>query len=334
MTTYGPFLGTLADDAGNRLVIGEGGAELLPATDPDPEPDPDPDPEPSTRRSGLPWDSGVFANDKTMPTRFAAMRGRPVDLADVHCEPDDVANDYWLRTYTPATVGSLSLSCPLTADQRSADYRQAGEIMADRGFAGPLARLRPGVECNLKNRSRVTDSTIDAWAARFRAAAAAFRQGAGPGAHVCLCVNEGEGSGLISRTNLQQLVDTLLRDGSADELGVDFYDQWPPMPTVADFEARTSPSRWGSLGYWADIASARGQQVAVPEWGVARTDGGQWKGHAGGDNPQFITSMLAWFRGNIDRLGYEAYFPEPDDYIRSDITTQMPLSRAAYIAGM
>jgi hypothetical protein len=336
VTAYGPFSGELTDSAGNRLVIGEAGAELIIAIGPgpDPDPDPDPEPEPSTRRSGLPWDSGCFANDKTMPARFGSMRGRPVDLADVHCDAEDVGNPYWLRAYTPATVGSLTLSCPLTAAQSATDYRRAGQAMAGRGFAGPLARLRPGVEFNLPNKSKVTDSTMGAWKTQFRAAAAAFRQGAGEGARVCLCLNEGYGSGLISASNLERLVGDLLADGTADELGVDFYDQWPPMPTAIAFADRIDPDQSGSLGFWAAFAAARGRQIAVPEWGVARTDGGQWQGHAGGDNPTFITCMIGWFRANAGHLAYEAYFPEPADYIRSDITTQMPRSRAAYIAGL
>jgi hypothetical protein len=336
VTALGPFVGTWQDAAGNRLVAGDGGVELVLATVPDPTPDPDPDPPPvtSTRRSGLTWDSGVFANDASMPARFASMRGRPVDLADVHCEASDIGNPYWLRSYTPATVGSLTLSCPLTASTPPSAFEAAGKAMAARGFKGALARLRPGVEMNLDNQSRATDSTVDAWINRFRSAANAFRKGAGAGCIVDLCVNEGVGSRLISPANLERLVDVLLRDGSADELGVDLYDQWPPALTVAAFADRIAPGRFGSLGFWADFASARGRLVAVPEWGVARTDGGQWAGHAGGDNPVFVQGMIGWFRANAARMGYEAYFPEPDSYIRSDLTTQMPASREAYVTAL
>jgi hypothetical protein len=305
-----------------------------PDPDPDPTPDPDPVPPPSTRRSGLPWDSGVFANDGSMPARFAAMRGRPVDLADVHCEAEDVANPYWLRDYTPSTVGGLMLSCPLTPAQSPAEFEKAGRAMAQRGFKGSRARLRPGVEMNLPNQSRISDSTADAWIGRFRAAADAFRAGAGSGAVVCLCVNEGRSQVPISDANLRRVCETLLRDGSAAELGVDLYDQWPPMLTAQAFADRVAPGRFGSLGYWADLASSCGRRVSVPEWGVARTDGGQWAGHAGGDNPTFIEGMIGWFRANVHRLGCESYFAEPDDYIRSDLTTQMPRSRAAYVAAL
>ncbi len=330
------FTGTLVGDQGSRLVVRD--AELAassPAPAPAPSPAPPIPPAPmGTRRSGLAWSSGVFANDKTMPARFATMRGRPVDLADVHCASSDIANPYWLRDYTPASVGSLTLSCPLSAGTPMSAWVAAGRAMAGRGFKGPLARLRPGVEFNLANESQVSDSTAEAWIARFRVAANAFRQGAGPGSLVCLCVNEGNGSGKVSPATLQDICDVLLRDGSADELGVDFYDQWPPMPTADAFAARVTASRFGSLGYWADFASARGRRVSVPEWGVARTDGGQWAGHAGGDNPVFVTSMVGWFRVNAARLGYEAYFAEPADYIRSDLTTQMPQARAAYVAAL
>lgn len=330
MTTLGPFLGTLTDAAGNRLVAAADGVHVVLAD----VPPPPPPPPASTRRSGLAWSSGVFGNDATMPARFEALRGRAVDLVDVHCEAADVGNPYWLRGYTPQSFGSLVLSCPLTAAQPPAAFEAAGRAMAGRGFAGRLARLRPGVEMNLNNESAATDSNVEQWIARFRTAANAFRKGAGAGAIVCLCVNEGEGDRRIGRPALEHLADVLLRDGSADELGVDFYDQWPPMPTAAAFDQRTSPGRWGSIGWWADFASQRGRRVAIPEWGVARTDAGQWAGHAGGDNPTFITSMVGWFRENAGRLGYEAYFAEPKDYIRSDLTTQMPRSRAAYVAAL
>jgi hypothetical protein len=334
VTAYGPFLGTLSDQLGNRIVHGVDGTRFIPADAPAPTPTPTPTPTPSSRRSGLAWNSGVFANDRTLPARFEALRGRRIDLADVHCEAKDVANPYWLRDYTPGTVGSLTLSCPLTAAQPPADFERAGALMAARGFKGPLARIRPGVELNLNNESTATDANVEAWISRFRTAANAFRKGAGPGSVVCLCVNEGEGSRRISRSKLEHLADVLLRDGSADELGVDFYDQWPPMPTIASFDDRTSPGRWGSIGWWADFASQRGRKVAIPEWGVARTDAGQWAGHAGGDNPTFVTSMIGWFRENAGRVGYEAYFAEPASYIQSDITTQMPKSRAAYVAAL
>lgn len=328
MTTT--YTGTLVGSDGSRLVVRD--AELTAA--PTPTPAPTPVPVPSGRKSGLAWASGVFANDRTMPARFATMRGRPVDLTDVHCEAGDVSNPSWLRGFTPATVGSLTLSCPLTASQPTSAFEAAGRAMAAAGFRGQLARLRPGVELNLANESRVTDGTADAWVARFRAAANSFRKGAGAGALVCLCVNEGASQVPISDSNLRALADALLREGSADELGVDFYDQWPPMLSAGEFERRIAPGRFGSLGFWADFASARGRKVAVPEWGVARTDGGQWKGHAGGDNPSFVTSMVGWFRENAGRLGYESYFAEPASSIACDLTTQMPRSRAAYISAL
>src|SRR5512142_1829641 len=87
-----------------------------PGKPPTPPPPPSKPPTPPATRSGLSWTSGVFGNDPTMPARFAAMRGRPIDLVDVHCEPEDVANPYWIedRGYTPDTVGGFMLSCPLT----------------------------------------------------------------------------------------------------------------------------------------------------------------------------------------------------------------------------
>ena len=171
--------------------------------------------------------------------------------------------------------------------------------------------------------------------ARFRAAAGAFRDGAGPGAHVVLCVNEGNGAGLISWPSLEQLADQLLRDGTADELGVDFYDQWPPAPTADEFAARVDAGRRGSIGWWARFAQDRGAKVSVPEWGCGRNDPpGQWAGHAGGDNPAYITGMIAWFREHAHLIGCESYFAEPAPYIACDLTTQMPRSRAAYVAGL
>lgn len=327
------YTGTLVGSDGSKLVVRD--AELSPATPTTPPPPLPPQEPPSARRSGLAWSSGVFANDRTMPARFEAMRGRKVDLADVHCDASDVGNPYWLRGFTPATVGGLTLSCPLTPGQPPSAFEAAGKAMAAAGFRGPLARLRPGVELNLPNESRVTDATADAWAARFRTAANAFRKGAGAGALVCLCVNEGRSQVPISDGNLNALVLALLRDGSADELGVDFYDQWPPMFSAQEFEQRIAPGRFGSLGYWADVASGNGRKVAVPEWGVGRNDApGQWAGHAGGDNPVFVGEMVAWFRRNVGRLGYESYFAEPAAYIACDLTTQMPRSRAAYVAAL
>lgn len=315
--------------ADGRSLVWRGYVTGRPA--PGPEPEPQPEPEPGGYRSGLPWQSGVFSNDPTMPERWGAMRGRPVDVADVHCDQADVGNPYWVRGYAPDTVGALMLSCPLTPGQQPSSYRVAGEAMRRAGFTGSSAILRPGVELNLRNLSSATDGNWRGWAQRFRAAADQFRDGAGPGGRVMVCVNEGSGAGLIGWDALQNLVSDLLVDGTADELGVDFYDQWEPMHTHAEFAARVSDSRRGSIGWWHRFAAGLGRKVSVPEWGCGRNDGpGQWAGHAGGDNPVFIAGMIDWFYARRSDIGLESYFSEPAAYIANDLTTQMPRARAAY----
>lgn len=276
----------------------------------------------------------MFANDRTVPSAWSSRLGFPVALVDVHCNPVDVANPYWLRGYTEGTYQAMCLTTHLVEGTSAAEYRAAGQLMAGAGFAGPRAYLRTGNECNLdESPSALTSANRPDWINRFTMAADAFRAGAGAGSHVVFCLNEGRHQTQISNDELDAVAHTLLTSGTADVLGIDFYDQWEPVRTEDQWIARVDPNRYGSIGWWYTFAVARGARFALPEWGVS--SGTQWAGHAGGDNPFFVRKIINWLSERRDHVAYDSYFEEPAGYVDSSLLNgHNPLASAAYFSAL
>lgn len=308
-------------------IVGEdnkvyGTFEYSPTTTPDPTPDPEPQPTSS-------WMTGIFANPDYAFDGWVSKGVKP-DLVDVHCDPVDIGGDWWIQNFTSSKVKAMCLSTHLEIGKATTDqYRRAAITMKSKGFTGANCFLRTGNEANLDNISRITDSNYNQWVAKFREVTGAFRS-ANPGAQIVFCLNEGEPQSGISWDNLQRVADQLLTSGTADILGIDFYDQWPPMFDSGTFNARVSPGRRGSIGWWYTFATSRGKKFALPEWGVS--SGTQWAGHAGNDNPFFIEQMLKWIAAHASGLAYESYFEEDASYVASSLLHQNPKSSAKYFS--
>lgn len=114
------------------------------------------------------------------------------------------------------------------------------------------------------------------------------------------CLNNGsssDGSGLLNPQNAYP------GDSYVDYVGMDVYDQsWISNPSSETNRWNgyvTAP--WG-MQWQRQFAAAHGKPVSFPEWGL--DSGGS--GYGGGDSPQFIQHMFAWFQ--TSNLAYESYF--------------------------
>ena len=119
-------------------------------------------------------------------------------------------------------------------------------------------------------------------------------------------------------------------DAFVDIISVDYYDQWPPSRTDAEFTTKAE-GKGGITWIW-NFAVARNKRFGVGEWGVVTT-GGQ----PGGDNPVFVDNMQRWFRDHVgrtrDRWLYEAYFNISYEVGSALINpTLNPRSADAYVA--
>jgi len=93
-----------------------------------------------------------------------------------------------------------------------------------------------------------------------------------------------------------------------DFVGIDSYDGYPAVTDAAGWQKQLNGDQ--GLRYWARFARRQGKQLSVPEWGLY--PGYAWKGNGGGDNPNYMRKMFAFFRSVRGNLAYEAYFNDTD----------------------
>jgi hypothetical protein len=105
-------------------------------------------------------------------------------------------------------------------------------------------------------------------------------------------------------------------DEYVDYIGLDVYDyNWyyypaPPNATEAQIAA-AQLNVWNytlngnhGLNFWHAFADSHGKPLSIPEWGVGKmTDG-----HAGGDNPSFVTNMFQFAKNPQNNVAYLNYF--------------------------
>jgi hypothetical protein len=120
-------------------------------------------------------------------------------------------------------------------------------------------------------------------------------------------------------------------DDLVEVVGCDHYDNYDARATTReDWQTVLKGKQWPGLQDVADFARAHGKKFAVPEWGLDGTENGA------GDNPLFIQLMHEFFVANADVLLFEAYFDEPQAYIKSSLwggdgPSQNPKSAAEYV---
>jgi Glycosyl hydrolase family 26 len=91
-------------------------------------------------------------------------------------------------------------------------------------------------------------------------------------------------------------------NGYVNVIGIDTYDQsWAtPLTSTVAWDETTLPGLTGAQKF----ASSQGIPLAVTEWGVAiRGDG-----HGLGDDPLFISNMVAWMTNPANNVLFESYF--------------------------
>jgi hypothetical protein len=306
------------------------------------------------RLSGMPYSSGVWANsDRARTAQFVAgpRQGVPLDNQLVYTSRNSMASQNnaaeW-RSQLPTNYTGVNHDFVLalttwTSDGASMTAAQAsaiGDSICAVDPTSPIVRL--DWEMNLQdgagvNGAVLTASNYSAWVQRFRTVATALKAKS-CGIRIDFNPNVGTdqttgcNSGTYaapnncSRRAFQELKDVI------DIFGLDTYDSWPPVTSSGSgWSARSDASRFGSLENSRLYAKANGKKFSIPEWGLGcNTSGCQWAGNAGGDDPEYMKRMIAYFAANAGDIAYETYFDEDDGYILSTIIDQNPNSRAQY----
>lgn len=281
------------------------------------------------RPSGLAWHSGVFSHDAARTVEFEKARGRPVDVLAVFPTRDSwstIMQDWWMGpSAVPAGFsGTLAVGVPLFPDDGSmaqaaagADverWEELGRLVASRY---PDAWIRPGWEFNIPNWPwAVTPQNAQEYKSAFRHAVTGLRRG-GPGLRIVFNPNEGRGASLPDAAMAYP------GDDVVDVIGIDAYDWYPAYRGEGWQEHRSKDQGWD---YWAEFARSRGKKFAVPEWGVMAGSEA-----SGGDNPDYIESVLAWMGEHADLMAFDAYFEETEEYCRCALSLN-PAAQAAYTA--
>ncbi len=279
--------------------------------------------------SGLAWHSGVFSHDAQQTVEFERARGREVDVLAVFPTRDSwetILQDWWMSpTAVPQGFrGTLAVGVPLfpgggsleqtASGADDARWEELGRLIASRY---PDAWVRPGWEMNIPNWPwAATPDNVETYRAAFRTAVTALRRG-GPGLRIVFNPNEGRGGSLPDATQAYP------GDDVVDVVGIDAYDWYPAYQGDGWPEHRTKDQGWD---FWADFARSRGKKFAVPEWGVMTGSDA-----SGGDNPDYIASVMAWMGEHADLMAFDAYFEETQSYCQCALS-QNPRAAAAYTA--
>lgn len=303
--------------------------------------------------SGLTWSSGVWTDqDPAQTARFVAgpRGGRNVDNVLVYTWRDNQAaqnNPTAWKAALPATFNGVSQDLVLAVTTWTTDgaYMTATQATAIANSMCSVDGTKPIVridwEMNLQdgagvNGAVLTASNYSAWVARFRVVAAAM-QAAPCDIQVDFNPNYGtdQTTGCNSGTyawpnNCTRRAFQALKD-VIDIYGVDTYDSYPPVTASGSgWNARLTGNN--ALDEARRYAVANGKKFSVPEWGVACTASSacQWQGNAGGDDPEYVKRMLAYFAQYAGDMAYETWFNEPNPYLLSDLLDNNPNSRAQY----
>ena len=268
------------------------------------------------RRSGLPFDSGVFAHDAVATAGhlgrvgdYEQVTGRHVDVWQIAPYRDDGIDA--LITETDRIAGLVPDGVRVDWATPLMTREQAARFGAAACKAGPDPYFRPGWEFNLKGAWPWTTDRVgvDAYVRGFRATIDGARSTC-PGLKATWNVNTGQGG-------VEEAMKAWPGSDYVDLIGVDAYDWSGEDPLNGD----------GQLEDWAAKARELGKGITLPEWGVHGTKGR-------GDNPQFVRDVLAWADRNRDLVRMMSYFDEDADYITNSVGEgQMPKTGAALKAG-
>ncbi|WP_432499118.1 glycosyl hydrolase [Kineococcus gypseus] len=278
---------------------------------------------PDERRSGLPWVSG--GSDDGGIAAFERWRGRPADVRVTWNSADTWAvaqETYGLREAREQGEDRLlSYAVPLVSEEpgqtlatcaaggNDERYRAMARGFVENGFEDAI--VRPGWEGSASwypwgvsaerngGGSDVERAERD-FRECFRRFAAVFRDTA---PDVRIELNYGSGGGTTN------IADVYPGDEFVDIVANDVYLP-AEVRSAADWDAlcsRGTAERPQGLCRYAEFARAHGKQLAVPEWGVDRTNAPD------ADAVAYVEGMARFFRENSDVLAYEAYYNRTND---------------------
>jgi hypothetical protein len=260
------------------------------------------------------WQSGVFAGYTPAPDEaFAKWRGAAIQTATVF-----MSSGTWIQIAHPLSISlgwrgdravRLVLSVPMwpaaggSLDRVAAGtydpyYRQLAQALVQAGRADTIVRL--GWEFNTPFFRWQVKSPADArqYAEGWRQTVRSMRSVAGQ--HFQFVWNPD-----LSDHGIDP---ALAYPGNAyvDDIGLDVYDR--------GLKAGETPMRrWDDLLHerfglqWqAQFAAGHRKPIAFPEWGLVHDPG---SATPGGDDPDFIRGMHAWFTSH--NTAFEDYFNDP-----------------------
>lgn len=268
------------------------------------------------KQSGMPWASGSYMPSylPSAQKKFAAERGAGSDIAMTYAGRaswSEITNPAWLwRTWAdaPQTLVISSALFPETGDWSMAACAGGRYDAHWRAFG------RNAVAAGMADRTVVRlawefNGSWVAWAAyrpkRFvrcwrHVVSAAESQA--PQLRWDWTVNRGVGDALSDATRAWP------GKRYVDFVGIDSYDGYPAVTSAAGWRKQLKGAQ--GLRYWARFARRHDRKLSVPEWGLY--PGYAWKGNGGGDNPNYMRKMFAFFRSVRGNLAYEAYFNDTD----------------------
>lgn len=260
------------------------------------------------RRSGLPFDSGVFAHDAFNSTPdggkvdgYERVTGRPVDLYQIAPQREQGFGGLLSETDRIAKAMpdgvQVDWAFPLVSREEGA---QLGTAICQ---ATPNPYVRPGWEFNLSGSWDWTTDRIGdaAFVQGFRDSIDGIRSTC-PGIRAEWNPNSGQGG-------VEKAMQAWPGDEYVDVIGVDTYD-WANEPSQVTMS--------GGIDEWAQVARDRGKKLSLPEWGAHGKQGR-------GDNPEFVKSIMAALEKNLDVVVMASYFSEDEGgYIDNEPEKQMP----------
>ncbi|CAJ60018.1 MULTISPECIES: glycoside hydrolase family 26 protein [Frankia] len=266
------------------------------------------EPAPEPKPAGVHWVSGTNGNYPADVNAWSTFTGRGIGLAVVFTSRKDwynlVSADWPTAAFTRDRFpGALSIAQPpfpedgdeATCAGGAYDgyWRTFGETLTKFGRADAYVRL--GWEFNgAFNYWHVRD--VETWKTCFRRTVTAIRSTA-PEVRIDWNMNAHAdrlpGSG-------RDVWDAYPGDRYVDVVSIDAYDFYPPSVDQKSWDLQCHQR--SGLCTVIRFARDHGKKFAVPEWGVAWSNGG------GKDNPFYIGKMHETFVAHAADLAYEAYF--------------------------
>ncbi|WP_018500610.1 glycosyl hydrolase [Parafrankia discariae] len=268
--------------------------------------------------SGKPWNSGSFPDPVMNTTNidaFCTWRGAPCDFVLLYTtrnswtnitQPTDLLRNFagWpgrliiANPPFPENMGASNSTCATGA--YDSYWRNFGSTLNAYGRQNSIIRL--GWEANgdwFQWSATSPTAFINCW----RHVVDSIRATAEPDPEISWSLNAHYSQNPPSHNAL----DIYPGDAWVDDIGLDYYDFWPPSRTKAEFDAQATAV--GGLAYYYNFAIAHNKKFGVGEWGVVSGAGS----NGGGDSANFIQWMNDWFVERAGRgLSYEFYFGNCD----------------------